>query len=516
MNNPARTLSSLTAHLPVTAVQANRPLPSLPITNLTDDSRQASPGCLFIAQDGTQKPGLDFAEKAIAAGAIALLADSRHITPLQALASAHPDVTFLHSPDLRAAAGTMAARFFQPQPAAVVAVTGTDGKSSTVHFTRQLWEGAGLPAASLGTVGVEGTAVPENLRIDLGNTTPGNLALHRCLHQLAHAGITHVAMEASSHGLDQQRLAGLHISTAAYTNLSRDHLDYHGTMDAYFQAKARLFTDVLSAQGTAVINRDDARAEMLLQRCTQRGVRTLTYGRDEKADIRILHNTPLPTGQAAELQAFGQRWQLSLPLFGGFQLYNLCAAMGMATLTGVDAALLPSLLPQVQSVPGRMEMMGTTRNGAAALVDYAHTPSALENLLKAARPHCLGRLWVVFGCGGDRDKGKRPEMGRAAGNGADIAIVTDDNPRTEDAATIREEILAGMQQATARVEAVAGRRQAIAYALQHAQDGDVVVFAGKGHETTQTIGTIHHPFHERNIVRALLATDPASSQHEVA
>lgn len=479
------------------------------ITDLTDDSRAVTSGSLFIAVDGTKVTGLDYAEKAIQNGAAAILADARHLARLQALAGQH-GISIYAADDFRQTVGILAVRFFQPQPQHVVAVTGTDGKSSTVHFTRQLWEQAGLAAASLGTVGVEGKAVPDALKIDLGNTTPGTLALHRCLQQLGQAELTHVAMEASSHGLDQQRLAGIRLSSAAFTNLTRDHLDYHGTLEAYFEAKAKLFSEVLPDHGSAIINHDDSHAETLIAIARRRGQRLVTYGRHPEADLRITATTALPHGQRWNMRLFGQPASVEVGLLGDFQLQNVLAAAGMALATGVKPEQLATFLPQLTSVPGRMEWIGQTAKGATALVDYAHTPAALDNLLRAIRPHCRGKLWVVFGCGGDRDKGKRPEMGTVAGQRADIALVTDDNPRTEEAATIRAEILGGMTGATAKVQEIGGRREAIAYALREAGEGDMVVMAGKGHETTQTIGTVHHPFHERNIVRELLNQEAAA------
>jgi UDP-N-acetylmuramoyl-L-alanyl-D-glutamate--2,6-diaminopimelate ligase len=390
----------------------------------------------------------------------------------------------------------MAARFYRPQPETVAAVTGTNGKTSVTVFTRQLWQGLGWPAASLGTIGIvaPGFAHPGSL------TTPDPVTLHSELNALAQSGVDHVAIEASSHGLDQFRLDGLKPKAAAFTNLTRDHLDYHGDMAAYRAAKTRLFTDLLPRDGIAVINLDDETGAELARNCRLRGQRVLGYGRAEPAELRLVAARPTPHGQELTLDLLGVRHELALPLMGDFQAMNVLAALGLAIATGAEIAPAVALLPTLTGAPGRMERIGTHATGAPILVDYAHSPDALENALKALRSHVEGRLILVFGCGGDRDTGKRPQMGAIARLLADVAIVTDDNPRSEEPASIRRAIVAACPGA---IE-IGDRGDAIRRGLAMLRAGDALLVAGKGHETGQIVGGRTLPFSDSDVARAAL------------
>ena len=386
---------------------------------------------------------------------------------------------------------------YAPQPATIAAVTGTNGKTSVAAFTRQIWAHHGLGAASLGTLGIVGPdfAEPGSL------TTPDPVALHRALQRLAARGIDHVALEASSHGLDQFRLDGLTLSAAAFTNLTRDHLDYHGDMAAYFAAKRRLFAELLPRGGAAVINLDSSEGRELAALCRGRGQRVIGFGADALADLRLISARPEGAGQTLLLEAFGTRRALLLPLMGEFQAMNALAALGLAVATGVPAGEALDALAALQGAPGRMEHAATHPNGAPIIVDYAHTPDALETALTALRPHCRGRLVVVFGCGGDRDAGKRPMMGAIAERLADRVIVTDDNPRSEDAASIRRAILA----AAPKAREIGDRGSAIRAAVAMLEPGDVLLLAGKGHERGQIVGDTVLPFDDAEMARAAVA-----------
>jgi UDP-N-acetylmuramoyl-L-alanyl-D-glutamate--2,6-diaminopimelate ligase len=456
------------------------------ITGLTSDSREVKPGYLFAALAGSRTDGARFIADAVAKGAAAILVgDPAGVgdLPVPVIADQNP----------RRRLARMAARFHAPQPGVIAAVTGTNGKTSVAVFTRQLWERAGLAAASLGTIGL--VAPAKNRPGSL--TTPDPVALHRTLKELAEAGIDHVALEASSHGLDQSRLDGLALRTACFTNLTRDHLDYHGNMAAYFAAKRRLFTELLPADGTAVINLDSDAGKELAATSLARGLRVIRFGAVSNADIRLVDARPTPNGQDIVVEAAGIRRSLHLPLLGAFQAMNALAAVGLAAATGVDLAAALDGLPSLMGVPGRMEQAAALPNGAPVIVDYAHTPDALATVLAALRPHCRGRLIVVFGCGGDRDPGKRPMMGEIAARGADLAIVTDDNPRTEDAAAIRGAILAACPGA----REIGDRRCAIAEAVALLAAGDVLLIAGKGHETGQIVGNTVLPFNDADVAR---------------
>jgi UDP-N-acetylmuramoyl-L-alanyl-D-glutamate--2,6-diaminopimelate ligase len=464
------------------------------IRGLSLDSRRVEPGFVFAALPGTRTDGKKFVDDAVARGAVVILTDDPK--SYDALTRREPPVTIVGDPNPRRRVARMAARFYRPQPETVAAVTGTNGKTSVTVFTRQLWEGLGLPAASLGTIGIvaPGFARPSSL------TTPDPVTLHSELNALAQSGIDRVAIEASSHGLDQYRLDGLKPKAAAFTNLTRDHLDYHHDMAAYRAAKTRLFTELLAKDGAAVINLDDETGAELALMCAARGQRVLGYGRDRRAALRLVATRPTNMGQELTLDLLGQRHDVSLPLIGEFQAMNVLAALGLAIGTGADLAGAVALLPSLAGAPGRMERVGTHPSGAPILVDYAHTPDALDNALKALRGHVGGRLIVVFGAGGDRDPGKRPQMGAIASLLADIAIVTDDNPRGEEPASIRRAILEALP---GGIE-IGDRADAIRRGLAMLKAGDALLLAGKGHETGQIIGGKTLPFSDADVARAAL------------
>lgn len=459
------------------------------IRALSVDSRTAGPGTLFAAVPGSKADGRGFIPAAVAQGAVAVLSPPP--------APAVPEgVGIAVSEDVRRALALIAARFYGRQPDVVTAVTGTNGKTSTAVFTRALWAALGHASASLGTLGASGPdwTVPGSL------TTPDPITLHRLLAEAEAKGITHLCMEASSHGLDQERLAGVDIAAAAFTNLTRDHLDYHRTEAAYFAAKSRLFTEVLRTDGTAVINADSPYGAALAEATQATGRRVWTFG-EAGTDIRLTARTPHGAGQTLDLSVLSHAISLELPLVGGFQAANALAALGLVLATGADIEAATAALARLPGVPGRLEYVGSRRTGGAVYVDYAHTPDALETVLTALRPHVAGKLVCVFGAGGDRDRGKRPLMAAAAARLADRVIVTDDNPRTEDAAAVRREVLAGAPDA----REIGDRHEAIRAAIAEAQAGDIVLLAGKGHESGQIIGTVSHPFDDRVEARAAIA-----------
>jgi len=474
--------------------------PDLDIREPVADSRLVRPGDLFAALPGSRTDGLAFAEEALQRGAVALLGDMR----ILAFAGR---ATLVVAEDPRRAFARLCARFFAPAPKRVVAVTGTNGKTSTACFARDIWQTLGHKAGYVGTLGIEPTPhvpVPSL-------TTPDPAALHRALQALARSGVERLAVEASSHGLDQRRLDGLQVRAAAFTRLGRDHLDYHGDLGRYFAAKARLFTGLLGDGGAAVLPADDPWGERIAAALAGRPVRILRFGTGG-ADIAIAAVKPHPDGIAVRLALDGVERCLRLPLFGPFQARNLAAAL--ALVAAVEEETEPEALLEAAAharpVPGRMEPVAVTPRGVRVLVDYAHTPDALETALHAVRAHAPGgRVAVVFGCGGDRDPGKRPLMGQVASRLADLVIVTDDNPRSEDPAAIRREVLAG---AGPQAVEVGDRREAIAFALRHAGlgAGDVVLVAGKGHERGQIVGGRVLPFDDREVVRELVAAGEAA------
>ncbi|MCR0984432.1 UDP-N-acetylmuramoyl-L-alanyl-D-glutamate--2,6-diaminopimelate ligase [Roseomonas populi] len=460
------------------------------VTALTADSRQVVPGALFAALPGARTDGRAHIEEAVRRGAAAVLAPEGTEWP-----PGVPPRPLVTAADARRALALMAARFHGAQPRTVVAVTGTNGKTSTADFLRQIWANAGSRAASMGTLGLMADGFPPGPSL----TTPDPVSLHATLAAIARAGVTHAAMEASSHGLEQRRLDGVLLAGAGFSNLTRDHLDYHGTIEEYRTAKLRLFDTLLETGRPAVANADMDGATLAAIRsiAARRHLRLVTVG-EAGADLRLLRHAPLADGQELEISLFGLRERLHLPLVGRYQADNVMLAAALAVATGLPADRVMRALPRLSGVRGRMELAARLPNGAAVYVDYAHTPDALERLLTALRPHAA-RLHVVFGAGGDRDPGKRPLMGAAAARLADRVVVTDDNPRSEDPAAIRAAVLAGCPGGID----IGGREAAIAEAMAALGPGDVLAVAGKGHESGQTIGGVTHPFDDVSVVRAL-------------
>ncbi|NSX54734.1 UDP-N-acetylmuramoyl-L-alanyl-D-glutamate--2,6-diaminopimelate ligase [Parasulfitobacter algicola] len=454
------------------------------ITGLTVDSRDVKPGMLFAALPGTRVHGGDFIQYALRMDAAAILTDPEGAR-IAADVLAGSDVALIIAEDARETLAYASALWFGRQPGTMVAVTGTNGKTSVASFTRQIWIEMELTAVNLGTTGVEGAWTAP-----LAHTTPDPITLHNALYGAAQAGVTHAAMEASSHGLDQRRMDGVHLMAAGFTNFSQDHLDYHHTFDAYFDAKAALFTRILPDDGTAVINIDDPKGRDMADIAESRGQKLLTVGRKDAADLYLRNQRFDSTGQDLLFDWKGKSFHKRLNLIGGFQAENVLLAAGLVIATGSDPAAVFDTLPHLVTVRGRMQLAATRKNGAAVFVDYAHTPDAVATALKAMRPHVMGRLIVVIGAGGDRDPTKRPLMGQAAAENADVVFVTDDNPRSEDPAIIRQAVIMGAPDATE----VGDRTEAILRAVDALGPGDTLLIAGKGHETGQTIGDDIFPF----------------------
>jgi UDP-N-acetylmuramyl-tripeptide synthetase/UDP-N-acetylmuramoyl-tripeptide--D-alanyl-D-alanine ligase len=473
-------------------VQGQTALNEIEIRGLTADSRKIEPGWLFAALPGTRADGRTFIADALARGAAALLVPAEGELP-----QLSRPVPVIRAANPRRRLALLAAKFYGRQPRVVAAVTGTNGKTSTADFARQIWMHLGRRAASLGTLGI---VAPEQ-EIAGTLTTPDPIELHRQLAELAEGGIDHLAMEASSHGLDQFRLDGVRVTAAAFTNLARDHLDYHPTMAEYLAAKQRLFETLLIDGGTAVLNADAPEFVSLVALCHHRGLRVIGYGR-KASDIRLERAAPTAIGQRLTIAMFGKRHELDFPLAGEFQAMNALAALGLVIGGGEDGEAALKTLRKLTGVRGRLERVAVHPNGAAIYVDYAHKPGALETVLQTLRPHTSGKLIVVFGCGGDRDRGKRPQMGEIAERLADRVIVTDDNPRSEAPAAIRAAILAACRKATE----IGDRAEAIRSAIAGLAAGDVLVIAGKGHETYQIVGDRTLPFDDAAIARDALAT----------
>ncbi|MBL8595758.1 MAG: UDP-N-acetylmuramoyl-L-alanyl-D-glutamate--2,6-diaminopimelate ligase [Devosia sp.] len=457
-------------------------VPAIDVEGINADSRAIGRGEAFFALPGTRVHGDGFAAQAVGRGASVMISDRQP--------EADPGIPVVLVEDVRAAYAQAAARQFAPQPDVSVAVTGTNGKSSIVSFVRQIWDACGIAAASLGTVGVETRAGirPREL------TTSDALSLHRDLGELRAEGIGHIAMEASSQGLDQRRVDGIRFNAVAFTNLSRDHLDYHRDMETYRDAKLRLFTDLIADGGAAVVNADDPEHTPFLFAALDRGATLMTVGK-EGAFLELTDIRNEGYGQRVTGRMVGEPVSFLLPLTGAFQASNAAVALALAVATGAPADKAVKALEQLKGAKGRLELVAE-HNGAAIFVDYSHKPVALETALEALRPYAKGKLRLVFGCGGDRDKGKRPIMGDVAERLADDVIVTDDNPRTEDAATIRAEILAAVPKALE----VGDRRKAIETGISRLQPGDVLLIAGKGHEDYQIIGTTKHHFSDHEVV----------------
>ncbi len=458
------------------------------ILGIAADSRAVKPGWLFAALPGTKADGRAFVGDAVSRGAVAVLGAPGLEVPA--------GVAFIPSRNPRRDFALAASRFHAGQPRTIAAVTGTNGKTSIASFTRQMWTKLGKKAASLGTLGL----VAPHVERPGALTTPDPVALHRDLAELAAAGVDYLAIEASSHGLAQHRLDGVQVTQAAFTNLTRDHLDYHGTMPAYFEAKKRLFTYVMAPGGTAVLNADTPQFDALHTLCRAAGHRIIGYGR-QTSDLRLERLERQPHGQTLELALFGKRTTIELPLVAEFQAMNALASLGLVIGGGAEVNAALATLATLDGVPGRLQRAAVRGNGAAVYVDYAHTPDALETVLKALRPHTTRRLVVVFGCGGDRDAGKRPQMGAIAARLADKVIVTDDNPRSEVPGTIRQQILAACPEATE----IGDRRAAIFEAVKQLAVGDLLVLAGKGHERGQIVAGVVHPFDDAEVAREAVA-----------
>ena len=461
----------------------------LEVSALTADSRKAAPGSLFFALAGSKADGAKFAADAVARGARAVVAG--HGTALEGLG-----VPVFHVADPRRVLALAAAAFYGVQPDVMVAVTGTAGKTSVAAFTRQIWEQAGFAAASIGTTGVVAPG-----RDDYGSlTTPDPVELHRLLKELADSGVTHGAMEASSHGLDQRRLDGVRLAAAGFTNLGRDHMDYHPTVEDYHAAKMRLFDTLMDKGSPAVIFADDAWSAPTIAAAQKAGLDVLTVGRNGHfLNLKRVEHERFR--QHAEIEHDGIFHEVALPLAGDFQVANALVAAGLAIATGTPAPAAFKALEHLKGAPGRLDLVGHTRAGAQAYVDYAHKPEALEHVLGAVRPFTTGRVIVVFGCGGDRDQGKRPIMGEIAQRLADVVIVTDDNPRSEVPAAIRAQIMAAAPGASE----IADRRAAIRAAVAMMGEGDTLIVAGKGHEIGQIVGSEVHHFSDHEEVAAALA-----------
>ncbi|CDO47166.1 UDP-N-acetylmuramoylalanyl-D-glutamate--2,6-diaminopimelate ligase [Bartonella henselae] len=456
-------------------------LSSMEITGISADSRQILPGYIFVALQGHQDDGKHYINDALKRGAQAIVTDCNVV--LENLS-----VPLLRVLDARHSLAVAAARFYGSQPETVVAVTGTSGKTSVVSFLRQIWTKVGLCAASIGTLGV---VSPK--RNDYGSlTTPDPVFLQRLLSEIANEGVTHAALEASSHGLDQCRLDGVRLTAAAFTNLGRDHMDYHTSVEDYLRAKMRLFDTLLPRDASALIFADDIYSQKVIDTLTQARHHVLTIGRKGQFITinRIEHQR---SKQCVECRLENNIYTFNLPLAGDFQVNNALMAAGLAISTGISPDKVFRSLETLQGAPGRLELVGKTENNASVYIDYAHKPEALEQVLLSVRPFTQGRLILVFGCGGDRDQGKRPLMGKIAENKADIVIITDDNPRTEMPAKIRKDIL---QEAPKAIE-IADRGEAITYAVGLLKAGDTLIIAGKGHENGQIIGQKTYPFSDR-------------------
>jgi UDP-N-acetylmuramoyl-L-alanyl-D-glutamate--2,6-diaminopimelate ligase len=462
------------------------------ITGLSTDSRTVNKGDLFFALAGTKANGISFIEPAIAAGAVAIAGD-------------HPPpggcrVPFVATSNPRRALALAAAKFYPRQPETIAAVTGTSGKTSVAAFTRQIWQKLGHAAASIGTIGL----VSPKRSVYGSLTTPDPIALHAQLDEIAREGVTHLAFEASSHGLDQYRLDGVRISAGGFTNLSRDHMDYHPDVAHYRAAKLRLFRELIPEGGAAVISADHDASQEVIDAAHERKLRVITVG--QKGDgtgegIRVVASGIDGLAQQVELDHLGRKHCIRLPLVGEFQIENAVVAAGLAIATGGDPGEVFAALEHLEGAKGRLERVGE-RNGAPIFVDYAHKPDALAKALQALRPYVTGKLIVLFGAGGDRDAGKRPLMGAIASEYADSVIVTDDNPRTENPAEIRAAILAAAKGA----KEIGDRAEAIREAIAGLQSGDVLLIAGKGHETGQIVGERVLPFSDHDAVAAVLTS----------
>lgn len=460
------------------------------VAGLTSDSRQVKQGDVFAALAGVEADGAAYAQNAIDNGAVAIIADREASLPDTV------NVPVLACDNPRHAFALMAARFYARQPVVIVAVTGTNGKTSVASFVRQIWTVLGMSAASIGTVGI---VSPTGTR-KLAHTTPDPVEIHAALAELSDQQVSHVALEASSHGLAQYRLHGVRFAAGGFTNLTRDHLDYHKTFEAYLDAKMMLFEEVLSEGAAAIVNADMPEADAIMARCEARVLVVSGVGR-AGTGLKLASTTRQGFGQLLEIEGQQGTYSVYLPLVGDFQAENALMAVGLVVAAGGSEPHAVRALEQLQGASGRLELVATTPAGAPVFVDFAHSPDALGHVLKALRPYASGKLQAVFGAGGDRDPGKRSEMGKVVAENADVAIVTDDNPRTEDPAVIRAAIMSACPDG---IE-IGDRAQAIQYAVDNLSAGDVLVIAGKGHETGQTVGKKVIPFSDQEAVLACVA-----------
>lgn len=462
------------------------------IKGISADSRSIDKGYVFFALKGQRKDGSSYIPDAIKKGAVAVILDDTAPFDTNAIPASIP---LLRVGKAREALSLMSARFYQTQPATIAAITGTSGKTSTMAFTQQIWHGLGYKAAGIGTIGV----VQQDSNTYGGLTTPDPVALHATLNKLHKGGVTHVAMEASSHGLDQSRLAGVVLKAAAFTNLGRDHLDYHATIDTYLETKLQLFSSLLPEGAPAIINADDRYADKVIAYVEAEGRQALTIGRKGRF-ITLLRTEQARYSQYIECRIGQKIFAATVPLAGEFQVYNILVACGIIIALGAEPTKVFAQLEYLKGVSGRLEWAGATAQGAPIYIDYAHKPEALEQVLLAIRPFTTGKIVLILGCGGDRDQGKRPLMGAIAARYADQVIVTDDNPRTEDPAIIRAQII----QAAPNAIEIANRATAIRHAIKLLQPHDCLIIAGKGHERGQIIGETTHPFSDHEeVVRAL-------------
>lgn len=463
------------------------------INGITCDSRQVGPGFIFAALPGSNLDGRDYIKNAISRGAVCVLAPSETNFPRGAIDSlTGSPVSLLRHSNPRRQYALMASLFYEGQPKTICAVTGTNGKTSVVTFLSQIWAGLGYNAASMGTLGISAEGFESKGKM----TTPDSVELHRNLRDLSNSGIDHLALEASSHGLHQHRLDGVRIKAGAFTNLSQDHLDYHGSMDKYLASKLRLFTEIIASDGSVVINKDGEYADAVEAVCRNRGLKVISYG-EKNADICLNANEIVSGGHLLEVIVFGACIKVHLPLIGDFQVSNTLAAAALAIADGDNPEQVITQFEKIKGAPGRMELVGQSTKGALVFVDYAHTPDALLNVLRALRPHVTNKLHLVFGCGGGRDPGKRSVMGALAHSLADVVIITDDNPRNESPSKIRAQVLAG---APSAIE-ISNREEAIHKSVLALEKGDVLVIAGKGHEIEQHVKNDIRPFNDISVAR---------------
>ncbi|WP_411817607.1 UDP-N-acetylmuramoyl-L-alanyl-D-glutamate--2,6-diaminopimelate ligase [Hyphococcus sp. DH-69] len=455
------------------------------IIGITADSREVSPGYLFAALPGVAADGAKFIPQAIENGAVAILA----------MPGVEASVPVIHDDNPRRRLAQLASRFFSRQPEMIAGITGTNGKTSTALFTAQLWSMLGHEAGSVGTLGAQANKYERPLI----HTTPDPVTLHETLDAMTRSGVTHLAMEVSSHGLAQARVDAVDFRVAAFTNITQDHLDYHASFEEYFDAKSRLFDTLLSADGVVVVNMDGEGADDIVALAGKRGLSTIKTGAKGE-DLRLVRCQPHMGGLEIDVDVWGKKYNIDIPLIGGFQAENVLLAAGIAIAAGARAEEILPLLPKIKGARGRMEQAAEVA-GAGVFVDYAHTPDAVATALQAIRPHACGRVIAIVGAGGDRDKGKRPLMGKAARDHADMVIVTDDNPRSEDPAAVRDDVLKGCPDA----ENIGDREQAIAAGVAALSEGDVLLIMGKGHETGQKVGDILLPFDDAEVAQSAVA-----------